>query len=95
MRLGEFKLIEQLPRGTAVAESVLNADFCDLYGTLLGDHLADRVGKSADNIVFLNGDDPARFLCCSRPGRSRLRECGSREWCLTAASAQLSPSLRT
>ena len=25
----------------------------------------------------------------------RLRECGSREWCLTAASAQLSPSLRT
>ena len=29
------------------------------------------------------------------PGRSRLRECGSREWCLTAASAQLSPSLRT
>ena len=34
---------------------------------------------------------PAR----SRPGRSRLRECGSREWCLTGASAQLSPSLRT
>ena len=31
----------------------------------------------------------------ARPGRSRLRECGSREWCLTAASAQLSPSLRT
>ena len=29
------------------------------------------------------------------PGRSRLRECGSREWCLTGASAQLSPSLRT
>ena len=28
-------------------------------------------------------------------GRSRLRECGSREWCLTGASAQLSPSLRT
>ena len=32
-------------------------------------------------------------------GRSRpaagVWECGSREWCLTAASAQLSPSLRT
>ena len=29
------------------------------------------------------------------PCRSRLREGGRREWCLTAASAQLSPSLRT
>ena len=34
-------------------------------------------------------------MCMPRPGRSRLRECGSREWCLTAASAQLSPSLWT
>ena len=62
MRLGELELVEQLPSGTAVAELVLNADSRYLYGTFRRNYLADRVRKSADNVVLLNGDDPARFL---------------------------------
>ena len=64
MRLGELELVEQLPSGTAVAELVLNADSRYLYGTFRRNYLADRVRKSADNVVLLNGDDPARFLRC-------------------------------
>ena len=44
--------------------------------------------------IILSGTGPL-IRGYSRPGRSRLRECGGREWCLTGASAQLSPSLRT
>ena len=68
-----------------------NAYICDECITLCQEIMSD------DLVMPVPGEPPQGLPSFerSRPGRSRLRECGSREWCLTAASAQLSPSLRT
>ena len=62
MGLCESEFIEKLPSGAAVAEFILNADLCHLDGTFLGEHLTNSVSQAADNIVLLNGDDPAGLL---------------------------------
>ena len=50
------------------------------------------------HIMAIKADISARKICVQEASAEEidfLRECGSREWCLTGASAQLSPSLRT
>ena len=63
----------------------------------------DRIGEVEDRMVEINESERKKEKLIKRnednlrdlQDWSRLRECGSRVWCLTAASAQLSPSLRT
>ena len=59
---GESEFIEKLPSRAAEAEGVLNADFCHLNGTFLGNNLTYRVGEAAYNVMLLNGDNSAGLL---------------------------------
>lgn len=47
-----------------MTEYVLHADLDDRNGAFLGNNVSNCGAKSADNAVFLNGDDPAGLLCC-------------------------------
>ena len=47
-----------------MTEYVLHADLDDRNRAFLGNNVSNCGAKSADNAVFLNGDDPAGLLCC-------------------------------
>ena len=63
MGCGKLEFVEQLKSRAAVAEAVVYADLCYLNRTFLACNSAYCVAKTADNIMLLNGDDSACFLC--------------------------------
>ena len=70
------------------------AEVVDFGGSVIVEFLVITVILTFLLLLWASLPSPAQLVRFA-PGRSRLRECGSREWCLTGASAQLSPSLRT
>jgi hypothetical protein len=63
VRLCKTELVKKLKSRTAVTETIVHTNLCNLNRTLCTYNITNSVTETADNIVFLNGDDSACFLC--------------------------------
>ena len=81
----EAELAQHFPRRAGMSELVVHADAAHRRRALLRQHRRDGLAQTADDAVFLTGDDPAALLrrldddfliqrrCCSfSPSTSRL-----------------------
>ena len=63
MGLCEFKFIKKLKSRTAVTESVVYTDFCNLNGAFCACNFTNCVAQTTDYVVLFNCDNSACFLC--------------------------------
>ena len=62
VRLCKAELVKKLKSRTAVTETIVHTDLCNLNRTLCAYNITNSVTETADNIVFLNGDDSALMM---------------------------------
>ena len=88
---------EKRPAAGGCLQACIGKDRVRFYTGGAPDQRPGRIAQSPGQKAAVSGPSlprPAQLLPFA-PGGNRLQECGRRDWCLTGASAQLSPSLWT
>ena len=88
---------EKRPAAGGCLQACIGKDRVRFYTGGAPDQRPGRIAQSPGQKAAVSWPSlprPAQLLPFA-PGGNRLQECGRRDWCLTGASAQLSPSLWT